>query len=260
MKNIKINKYKFSVPHSWKELSLKQYVDFNNTEWDDSIISNIELISLITKTDYEYAASMQPEEFEYLNDHIEEFLNSFDERSVKVIPEIEINDIKYFIDLDLYNWLTKFYIELDTFMKKNYINNLGIIIALLYKPKDEEHNFENITKRANLFLNEMTAGTGIAALHWFATERLNLIKRYHYLFGYEDKPTDDDEETEKSQIDQFSERWGWETSLYSICGSDLNLKNQWVNTKITHFLNHLTFLKEKAKLEDDIRKQQSKHK
>jgi len=82
-----------------------------------------------------------------------------------------------------------------------------------------------------------------------------LLGVYSGLFRQSDNRTKSDiEEPENVQeLDDstlFQEKWGWMIPLYELCGNDLNLRNDWLNSNVIEFLNQLSFLKEKNNMEN----------
>lgn len=73
---------------------------------------------------------------------------------------------------------------------------------------------------------------------------------YSGLFNHISVKSDEPEiDLEPQQSQSFQEKWGWYIPLYDLCGNDLKLREDWLNTNVLEFLNQLSFLKERNNLE-----------
>lgn len=248
-------------PKSWNDISVNQYIELNEldkTAKEQKMIEdefNIHLLSLITDSPLSDIENLEYEKFIKL-------LNQF-----KFIEKPPINNplstIKIEdIDLNLIDFNSLelgAFIDLEHFVGLDYIENIKIIMAILYRQKLENKNpilFEDefepygnwIFKRSKLF-GEISIlqvyGVLISYLKW----REKLLETYEGLFSgpIEEDNTDIPNESVISKSERKKEeqkqrsikKWSWNLLLYKLANGNPLYMNKASSINIIEAMNIL---------------------
>jgi hypothetical protein len=237
------------IASSWNSILVDQFIELREVEkasFSSAFDKTLELISIITDTDLEEIEEMSYKEVVKIEKQIQWLYSEPKKGIVKDIGEYKF---KGFDSLTLAE-----FIDLSHFFAENFIKNLPLICAILYrKTKLNEWKEEIIepydydTQKRGLIFME----TPICSVYGIISEFIKFKEvfedTYYILFkpDLSDEPIDDlDDETKKDieeeeQLDLFS----WERLIYSLCDGDLTKTDKVLELNLTYCFNMLSMKK-----------------
>lgn len=242
------------IPKNWGSIRLEQYqelISLDDSEYNSLSVYNLEILSIITDTD--------KDDDEWLDMDVDDLFKIYKETKWLLSEpssnkKSNINNLllKEFNSLNLGE-----FIDLEHFFSEDYIKNLHIICAILYKKNklDEWDNliFEpyeyNIFERSNQFLEEpITNVYGI--IKEYLSWKKNFVESYNI---FQDEPDITEEEMydglDEDEIKELQEdlekgesikKWNWERIIYNLCNSDVTKFNDVLNMNIILVFNILS--------------------
>lgn len=252
---------------NWNNLTVNQFIELNGLKREDfesDLEFNIVQLSIITNKPYEEIEDIPFDEFSdyYLNNT--KFLSTKIPLKHKNI--IKINDI-VFHTINFNGLSVGEFIDLDNYTTDNYIGNLKLLLAiiyrqmipssnpLLYSSKIEEYG-DWIYVRSNLF-GELRLVDIWGVIDEWLTYRSILFEKYDGLFDGGVPPEDDSDEDlsmlsgeakiayiEEKKRDEKIKKWGWEVMVLRLADmSVLNMDKVYGLNMLT-CLNSLSMKKE----------------
>lgn len=173
MIKIEIENKVYEMPSSFKELTLGKFIEVNQIFKEDEYDKNIEMVSIISGIQKDILLDLPYSEFIKLSNECDFIKNEIDKKPEYIV---EIDNTKYGMQFDFSKMSTGEYLDIDHFSKGNYIDNLHILMAIIYRPilngEGLEYEIENYTSRtlqsrANLFYEKMPAQFAISASVFF---------------------------------------------------------------------------------------------
>lgn len=169
MIDIKLKEKTFEFPEKWNELPLFKYQDamslINET---NEIDKNVKLLSLISDINEEDLLDLPVSEFLKINTIVNSLLLL---KQDEVKFDITIEGIKYKMLTEISKMTTAEFIDLDSIVKDtdNTIQNLHIVMAILYRPINkkgdiEKYDSSTVLERAELFRNKMMCDVVLSAV------------------------------------------------------------------------------------------------
>jgi hypothetical protein len=244
---------KIKLPNGWNEVTVNQFIDIKNIEVETSnILFNINLLSILTNTlvDDKMWSDLYITELGDLMKNIQ---------WCKTVPSInykkEINGLKF---KDFYTLTLGEYIDIDTFISENCIDNLPKICAILYRnyKYDEYDNLIlepytniDIAKRSVLF-NDISINDIYGIILDFNRFKEHIIKSFGGIFN----PNLDDEDLDDEDLDDIAvqkeiekeklqTKWSWEFILYQLSNGDITKYDEILSLPFIFILNQLSFKK-----------------
>jgi hypothetical protein len=244
---------------NWTNLTVNQFIELNELKREDfesDLEFNIVQLSIITNRSYEEIEDIPFNEFAdyYLNNT--KFLST--KIPIKNNKVIKVHDITLY-KVNFNHLSVAEFIDLDNYTTDNYIGNLKLLLAiiyrqmipssnpLLYTSKIEEYG-DWIYVRSNLF-NDLPLVDIWGVIDEWLNYRSILFEKYDGLFDGGVPPEDDanedlsmlsgDEKTaylEGKKRDEKIKKWGWEIMVLRL--ADMSV----VNMDKVYDLNMLTCL------------------
>lgn len=168
MKVIQIEETIYHFPTSWAEIKLANFQKVNKLILTGNDIDDrLQIISSLSDIPVDKLMNIPYTTFNKIYGEMN-FINDRYTDS-KIIKEFELNGITYIYADKLSAMTTAEYIDLDSLLSdKNYIDNLHMIMAILYRPKTkkgiEKYNSNNLDERAELFRNNMKCDAVLSAV------------------------------------------------------------------------------------------------
>lgn len=242
----------FNLPKSWHQVTVAQYQDIISTNIDDKSIYEkyIEWLSIISDT--------MPEEWEDMDiDEVGDIIQNIDwirrEPTHKYKEELDGKTLKVFNNLTLGE-----FIDLEYFTKEDWIGNLPLIMAILYRQTktDEWGNtmvepYDNIDIHARaVYYLDIPITDIYGVLVSFNKFKREIYEGYSYLFmpNLADAELDDVEElTPEEKKDQAKEeqmaRYSWENLIYTLANEDITKQDTILRMSLIGVFNHLSYKK-----------------
>jgi len=247
------------IPKGWVEIRTEQYIELlslDNTDYNSMSVYNLEVLSIISDTDKDDDVwqDMDIDDLFVIYNNTKWLLN---EPNKKHLKEIDNKELKDFNTLTLGE-----FIDIQYFFNDNYISNIHLICAILFKQYklDEWNNkiyepYEyNIYERSNTYLEiPITNIYGIISnyLEW----KDNFMTSYTNLFEVEANITEEEmyEGLDQNEIDELNaeleadkqlSKWNWERILYDLSGGNITKFNDILNMNIILVFNILSMKKE----------------
>lgn len=159
---------------TWKDISIKQYIELYNLKEDEDgielFINQIAIVKGITANEVE---NIPFTEFESLKNELKFLANEPAQTDLK--KEVVYNGQKYLLKDDLTAFTLGEWIDLDTF-NKDCINNMHRILSVLYTKEGQlTYNPAVCDETAEIFFEKMDIETALAAFFFFYLFALNYI-------------------------------------------------------------------------------------
>lgn len=245
------------LPKNWSDISVSQFqelVALSIDDFDNDYFFILEQLSILlnTSNDDELFDDL---EFDELMDIMDLIKWIKDKPKNKFIKEI---DKYYFKELE-YMTLGEF-IDLEHYFSMDYLQNIHIICAILFKQKKinewdqiiyEPYEYD-VIKRSELFL-ELSIDKIYGIIDLYLAYKDNLLDIYQNLF--EDPNFDKIENAElldaeelldiQNEIkeDKIKSKWNWESITYNLCNGDITKFNNTFNQPLILVLNVLSMKK-----------------
>lgn len=234
---------------NWSEITVEQFIELREVEklpFDSLIDKAIEIISVVENIDpIEIEERKASEIIKQYNSYT--FLKSEPSKNINK----EIGNL-YFQEFNEFNLAE--YIDTIHYFGENYIDNLPLICAILYKQKKHD-NWNNLKiepyeydlkERSNIFYSlPITDVYGIIPA--FISWKENFEDNYAPLFepefeadeNYEPEPEDEKED----KLEEDKKRFSWERFIYNLCEGDLTKSDKVLELKLIYIFNILSMRK-----------------
>lgn len=237
------------IPNSWDNILVDQYIELrevDNTSFDSLFDKQLEIISIVTDTSIEELEEMSFSEIVGFEKRLE-WLTS--EPRKGIVPEIGKYKYKGLNELTLGE-----FIDLSHFFAENFVVNLPVICAILYRQQKTNEWNETIVepydydprKRSHIF-TEIPICSVYGIISEFIKYKEDFEATYSTLFkpDLSDEPIEDLEEEDKKEIEQEEQldKFSWERLIYSLCDGDLTKTDQVLNLGLTYCFNMLSMKK-----------------
>lgn len=208
------------IPKSWKEIKVDQFIELHNLE-EESLGSlflyQLESLAILTDEDAD-EIDITPNELIEILDSLKWVSNEPRGYSAK-LGNLTFRPFTYLT-------LGEF-IDLEHYFSDDYINNLPLICAILYRhtKQDEWGNviyepYKYLPQdRAHLF-NEVSITDVYGIIQLYLKFREEFIERYSFIFNPDIEGEDEMDEEDK-QAEKVENKWSWEMLLYSLSGEDI---------------------------------------
>jgi hypothetical protein len=245
-----------NLPQTWNDITLSQYQELIELE-SDSEINNfdrlLEQLAIVCNT------SSDDEMFEELD--IDEVFSILDK--IKWINKKPSNQFKNKIDvysvIELNTLKLGEFIDLEHFFNIDYVQNLHIICAILYKQTEQDKwnntEFEpyiyNIYKRSEFFLEQpITYLYGIIKCYLDFKETFE--ESYNALFDDNSGIIENEEELDAEELaeikkeiaeEKVKSQWSWESIIHGLCVDNITYKDAVLNAELIYTFNILSMKK-----------------
>lgn len=141
---------KITIPDNWSEVTLRQFIELNQIESENEIMRGVEIISILSDIDPEEIKKIEAEDLKKILDNLK-WINELPSSQEKFTITVKEEDYHLIPlqKLTLGQW-----IDLESWVK-NHTDNLGNIMALLYRKTDEKYNSSLMSSKAEMFLDEL---------------------------------------------------------------------------------------------------------
>lgn len=183
MITIEIKDKIYYMANNIDELTLGRFMNASNIKSEEENDRLIELISTLSDIPSDILLDLPYSEFIRLSNACQ-FLNN----EVNNKPEytFELDGIKYGMQFEWSKMTTAEYLDIDHFSKDNHIENLHILMSIIYRPiikeyeeldyEIEPYNSNQVFKRAKLFYDKMPAKYAISASVFFCLIGMNCLE------------------------------------------------------------------------------------
>lgn len=253
-----MNKLIELLPKNWNDIVIEQYQELrslNENEFESTFEYTIEQIAILCNI------SNDDELLEDIDiDQLIDIFNKINwlKKEPNFKPIIEFGSFKL-KDINILS-IGEF-IDLEHYFSLNYISNLHIICAILYKNYDldkysnliEEPYEYNIQERSKLFLEE-SISKFFGVINYYLDFKKILTNVYHILF--EDPDWDKELETnglDEQEIKELEEelekdkqiaKWNWQRIIYNLAQGDITKMDAITNLPAIYIFNILAMKKE----------------
>lgn len=189
MIRIKVLDNKYAIPTVMKELPIGKFQEISAVETEQEFKKITEYITILTGLDYNIIKNLDVED-------VRSLMNKFDfnvDKETPIIPAVEIDNIIYKFDSNLDNMQFGMFIDLMELTKDEdiIIDNLHLIMAILYRPiikqklydrmfkrklVIEPYIIETVKERAELFKNKMMMDKILGAMFFFINLKMNYLE------------------------------------------------------------------------------------
>lgn len=235
-------------PKSWSDITINQFKEIKSSDID--LKDEILMLSIILDIPINELESMDIKDLIPLTQGL-----SFLTTELPKIPKNEIivkNETFYLKDL---NTLTVGeFIDLEHFFTNDYVENLGIIVSILYRRRiisddifsiPELENYGNwIYHRDSIISNEVGVGDVFGIVSKYLSYRKNLFELYEGLFDGDSDDEEDDEEIKNPKEKDNTKKWGWDILLLKLANNDVLKIEEATHIPIIQALNTLSMKKE----------------
>jgi len=235
------------LPNSWNDILVDQYIELRELDLELPYFDlMLETVSIVTDTDIDELEDLSFSELVEIEKKLT-WLTS--EPSKKITQKIDKYNYIGFDNLKLGE-----FIDLNHFFSDNFVTNLPIICAILYRQTKVNEWNEIITEpydydpqsRKGLF-TEVGIVQVYGIIGTFLEYKSNFEETYSSLFkpDLSDEDIEDlDEETKKDiEEEERLDNYSWERLIYSLCEGDITKTDQVLNLGLTYVFNILSMKK-----------------
>lgn len=236
-----------NLPNSWNDILVDQYIELRELDLELPYFDlMLETVSIVTDTDIDELEDLSFSELVEIEKKLT-WLTS--EPSKRITQKIDKYNYIGFDNLKLGE-----FIDLNHFFSENFVTNLPIICAILYRQQKTNEWNEIITEpydydpqnRKGLF-TEVGIVQVYGIIGTFLEYKSNFEETYSSLFkpDLSDEDIDDlDEETKKDiEEEERLDNYSWERLIYSLCEGDITKTDQVLNLGLTYVFNILSMKK-----------------
>lgn len=234
-------------PKSWSDISINQFKEIKSSELD--LKDEILMLSIILDIPIAELEEMDIKDLIPLTQGLS-FLNTELPKNPK--NEIIVKNETFYLK-DFSTLTVGEFIDLEHFFTKDYVENLGVIVSILYRRRiktDDEFSIPELEKYGNwiyhrdsIFGDEVGVGDVFGVVTKYLSYRKNLFDLYEGLF---DGDSDDEEEEEikNPKEKDNTKKWGWDILLLKIANNDVLKIEEATYIPIIQALNVLSMKKE----------------
>lgn len=225
----------------WQNLTVNQFIELREVEqtsYDSNIEKIIDIVSIIEDVD---PVDLEDVPFSELHQRHKKLDWLLQEPPKTYRQELEDKTFKGYDNLTLAE-----YIELTHFFRDDYILNLPLICAVVYRSQKtnewghtiiEPYEY-NPKDREDLF-NELPVTHVYGLIPEFISFKENFENTYAPLFKPEFDKDDDYEPDEEDKLEEEKEKFSWEHFVYNLCEGDLTKSNEVLNLGLIFVFNML---------------------
>lgn len=154
---------KIQMPESLDDIVLGKWIEVNSIQSMDIDVldKNIKLISMICNVDEAKVELLNITDYTVVMSK----LNTLFSNTMQTPPKfIYMIGNRTFRLKELNEYTTRQFIDFDTLLKGNSIDNMAMILAIMYEEEGEEYNKKTFTNKANLFKEFMPASVAVDAM------------------------------------------------------------------------------------------------
>lgn len=247
---------KVNIPTKWEDITLKQFCELMRVyEKDDKeVLDVLEVLSGKTKSELR---QMPADFIDTMMQHLQ-FMNI--PLNVEADSKIVINGEEYKVN---YTEKLKFgeWTDAETVLKeKDYAGLLAILARKNGEIYNDDFIANELDKRIELF-NSLSITKALVLLNFFFKVKAELYSLFPKVFG---------EQQGSNRIispvyKKFSEGWGWQHILYSLCENKIEKIGEVAQMYLTTVLMFMSYQSDRAvaeraqnELDETIRKQKKK--
>jgi hypothetical protein len=236
------------LPKSWSDVTVAQYIEARKSvNMDSNFESQLELLGVLADVPTEDLEDLELDEFSALLAKISFVQSEPNKRAAQSILEYQLkplNKIK-----------VEEFLDLEYYVTKDYIENLPIICAILYKQTRvdewkhlsyEPHEYD-LEERSKEFLNlsiNSVYGVVTSYLEW----RENFLNTYSNLFDEpiteEDLQEVEPEDRKELEAEMKMSKWAWEKTIYILANEDITNMEKVLGMNLIFAFNMLSMKKD----------------
>ncbi len=243
------------LPKSWNDITLTMFQELKSLNKEDTnkfelVLEQLAIV-IDTDTEDELFDELDIDELFKIIGKIKWLYSEPNKNFTKKIGEYEIKDLT---KLTLGEFL-----DLEHYFGDDYIQNLHIICAILYKQYKvnewnniiEEPYGYDIELRSKIF-NNLSINNLFGIIDYYLNYKQMIMDSYTQIFEsdnwdeLETEGLDDLEINElkkEIEIDKKNAKWSWPRIIYDLCNNDISKYDDITSLPLTYVLNTLTMKK-----------------
>ena len=181
--NLVLNNIKYTIPSSWNEVTLGEYMYFmqNIDDVKDELQKTLLTISTFTKAPIELLQECKKSEIDNVLEELGKLLQEESNKDLNLV--FDIDGIEYGFHPNLHELKLKEFVDLDNKLNDGWAA-MDSVMAILYRPITnkkgdkydiEDYDFITAKKRAELFKDNLSVNTVNGAATFFLTIATNYI-------------------------------------------------------------------------------------
>jgi hypothetical protein len=235
------------LPKSWNDILVDQYIELRGLEAvpsDSFIDKDIETLSIVTDTDIDELEDLT---LSQVGEYTKQLTWIRREPTKKIIQTLDNLHYKGM------NFTLGEYIELNYLFSVDFVENLPLICAVMFRQKDVDKWGEEIIEsyaydpntRKNLFL-ELPITSVYGIITEFLEYKKNFEKTYENLFqeDYSDEPEAEEIDKKEQAEEERQNKWSWERLVYEMCNGDLTKRDEALSLDLVFVFNMLAMKKD----------------
>lgn len=207
-----------TIPKSWKEITLEQFIELSEVQEDSFLLSNIEIISIVADCDIEEVEELTTKQILEITKSLSWLRKQPSNTFAKVVGELKFRP--------LHSLTLGEFIDLE-----HYTNNIPMMLSILYRrhkvnewgvEEFEPYNY-SLEDRCSMFL-ELPITSIFGAYSEYMKFRTDVMKSYENLFQADIEEVEeelDPEDIKAEQEEQRFNKWSWERLIYDLASEDI---------------------------------------
>jgi hypothetical protein len=210
-----------TIPKSWQEITLEQFIELSEVEEDSFLLSNMEIISIVADCDIEEVEEKQPKEIL----EISKSLGWLRKQPPKVFSKV-VGELKY---RPLHLLTLGEFIDLEHYTSKG-VKDIPMVLSILYRrsklndwgAEEFEPYKYSLDERASVFL-ELPVTSVFGAYSKYLKFRGDVMKSYENLFQADIEEVEDldPEDAKEEEKEKRFNKWSWERLIYDLANEDI---------------------------------------
>ena len=162
---IEIKDKTYQLPEQWLDITIGKLQELTNIDENlDEIDKTLQIINVLSGIPTEDLLELPFTQYKKLTEIIE-FVKS--EITDELFKSFTFDGIEYIFQCELNEMSTGEYIDLDSLIKDNDPDNLHLLMAIMYRPKDSKYDSKEVRKRSLIFQENMPVAYVIGAQVFF---------------------------------------------------------------------------------------------
>lgn len=229
-----------TIPKSWQEITLEQFIELSEVEEDSFLLSNIEIISIVADCDIEEVEELTTKEIL----EISKSLIWMRKQPPKVFAKV-VGELKY---RPLHLLTLGEFIDLEHYTSKG-VKDIPMVLSILYRiSKFNDWGIEefepykySLEDRSSVFL-ELPVTSVFGAYSDYMKFRADVMKSYENLFQADIEEVEDldPEDAKEEEEEKRFNKWSWERLIYDLANEDITKVDQVTDLPLVFVFNMLS--------------------
>lgn len=207
-------------PTSWKDITVSQFMEIKSINSDDT--DDLEMMSILLDLPMAELEQMDIVKFQDMTSELS-FIRTSVPNEIKERLNTSIGTLHL---IDFMSITIGEFIDLEHYFSEDYIQNLPLILSILYRrklPNEHPELFEDefekygtyIEHRSNIFL-ETSIEDVFGIITKYLSFRQNIFTGYEGLFNSPDEEIDEEEIEDIKSNTKSENKWGWNPLIYIL--------------------------------------------